>query len=128
MQASSEHADAKTLRIDSESRVWIGGHDARARRVIESLVASAQRPPTGPIDVAVITPTSAAEAAYFAGKLANRLSRDSFVWVVVASDEAGPSSEIAAGLAALGLVGSERVVIDDAFVALGFQPQRHGDS
>ena len=128
MHVPSERADAKSLRVGSESRVWIGGHDDRARRVIESLVAPAERPATGPIDVAVITPKSADEAVYFAAKLVKRLSPDSVVWVVVSSDESGPSSAIATGLAELGLVASERVAIDDAFLAVGFQARRHNDN
>ena len=125
MHVPSEHADAKSLRVGSQSRVWVGGHDARARRVIESLVALAERPATGAIDVAVITPKSADEAVYFAAKLVKRLSPDSVVWVVVSSGETGPSSAIVTGLAELGLVASGRVAIDDAFLAVGFETLRH---
>ena len=128
MHVPSEHADAKSLRVGSESRVWVGGHDARARRVIELLVAPAERPPTGPIDVAIITPKSADEAGYFAAKLVERLSPVSVVWVVVSSDESGPLSAITTGLAELGLVASERVTINDAFLAAGFQTRRHHDN
>ena len=64
-------------------RVWVGGNNTVARREIESFLSETTRPPTGPLDVAFITPSTNEEAAYFAAKLKPRLTAEARVWVVV---------------------------------------------
>ena len=64
------------------SRIWVGGNNTDARREIETLVAAAERPPTGELDRAFIAPLSTDEAVYFARKLRSRLTGDSSIWIV----------------------------------------------
>lgn len=64
------------------TRVWIGGNNTEARREIELLVGGLERPPTGPIDRAFVSPSSTDEAIYFARKLRPRLASESSVWIV----------------------------------------------
>lgn len=65
------------------TRLWLGGHFAAARRLLELDVKGLPRPATGPIDIAMITPVSVDEAVYFAIKLASRLEAGGSVWIVV---------------------------------------------
>ena len=127
MQARNGYADAESLGVESKTRVWVGGNDSRARRAIESLVGSAQRPATGPIDVAIITPSSDDEAVYFAQKLVDRLSLDAFLWIIEQRVRPSGSSAIAPWLTELGFCRGERVGIDDAFVAIAFQLERDSE-
>jgi hypothetical protein len=65
-------------------RVWIGGNNRDARRSVEKRMADfdVHRSPTGPLDLAIITPGSVDEAVYFLEKLRERLTDKSRVWVV----------------------------------------------
>jgi hypothetical protein len=64
-------------------RVWVGGGNASAHREVESLLlADIERPPTGPIDLAILTPQSTDEAVYFARKLRPRLRPHAPLWIV----------------------------------------------
>lgn len=71
--------------VRSASRVWIGGHDRAARRIAGSWLGHQPHPPTGPIDVAVITPKSIQEAIYFAEKLRDRLRPAGVLWIMASS-------------------------------------------
>lgn len=71
--------------LRSGVRVWVGGHDRRARKFVERSLASVEtvRPPEGPLDAAFITPQQADEAAYFLHKVTPRLNPSGvvvFVW------------------------------------------------
>lgn len=69
--------------IDAGARVWVGGHERTIRALIEPMLAGAQRPPSGVIDAAFVTPQTADELAYFAGKLRDRLAPGGALWAVV---------------------------------------------
>ena len=58
----SNHQIAEQLGMQAEMRVWIGGHQIEAKRIIEPYLTNATRPPTGEIDIAFITPESLDEA------------------------------------------------------------------
>jgi hypothetical protein len=67
-------------------RVWLGGHNTERKREVERHLRGTHRPPTGPVDLAFITPQSADEAAYFAAKVQPRLSPGGAIWTVYPSD------------------------------------------
>ena len=62
--------------------MWVGGHNIGSRREIEEHLTGTARPPTGPIDLAFISPESIDEAAYFAKKITPRLVEGAVIWVV----------------------------------------------
>ena len=72
----------ETWGITPASRIWVGGNNVSARREIELLLGELERPPTGVIDRAFISPSTTDEAVYFARKLRPRLAPDSSVWIV----------------------------------------------
>lgn len=72
----------KSLGIKINDRVWVGGHDARVRRLVNAILAGAKRPEVGPIDVAVVTPLAIDELVYFVGKLQRRLVDNGLIGVV----------------------------------------------
>lgn len=65
------------------TRVWLGGHDIHTRRIIEKYLAGALRPPTGPIDAALIAPKILDEALYFACKLRDRVVAKGIFWIII---------------------------------------------
>lgn len=68
--------------LPAHTRVWIGGHDLEGKRIAHRRSSAAQRPATGPIDLAVITPRSVDEAVYFADKLRDRLAPGAAIWIL----------------------------------------------
>lgn len=64
-------------------RVWVAGHNLAAKREIDRYLSGAVRPPSGPVDVAIIVPESDDEAVYFATKIERRLAAGGSVYVVV---------------------------------------------
>lgn len=68
--------------ITPTSKIWVGGNNVEARREIELLVGHLERPPTGQIDIAFVSPSTTDEAVYFARKLRPRLTPGSSVWIV----------------------------------------------
>lgn len=70
-------------------RIWVGGHNLSARREIERHLAGTLRPPTGPIDLALIAPNTPDEAAHFAGKLRGRLGPGGRMCAVIPTDDTG---------------------------------------
>ncbi len=62
-------------------RVWVGGHDEPIRRQVNDALGMVARPPTGPLDVAFVTPATQEECAYFLLKALARLSPAGRVWV-----------------------------------------------
>ena len=71
-------------RIAPGAAVWIGGHDRRARRFVETHLSgyAVSRPPEGPIDQAFVTALDADEAVYFLTKLLTRLAASCSVHLV----------------------------------------------
>ena len=70
------------LGIHRAVRVWVGGHNLATKRLVEPFLTDTTRPPTGPVDIALIAPESADEAAYFLGKIAVRLEHDRTAWII----------------------------------------------
>lgn len=64
------------------TRVWIGGHQTDAKRILLKVLNHTENPPTGPLDAACIAPAAADEAAYFARKVVPRIA-DRRVWVAI---------------------------------------------
>ncbi len=57
-------------------RVWVGGHDLRAKRLVHEHLPRVSFPPVGLIDLAFVTPKKPDEWAYFVRKLWPRLAPD----------------------------------------------------
>lgn len=118
------------LNITTDTRVWVAGHDADAKRSIERLVTDTARPTTGSIDVAVITPLTLEEAIYFAGKIKRRLSSDGCVWVVRTISEGSAhfeQNDLIRAMAAIGLVECGFVESNPQFRVIRFrQPPADG--
>lgn len=72
------------------TRLWIGGHDRRARSAIEPLLAAASRPPEGEIDRLILTPLTFDEFTYFARKHTIRLKPAGELWLVTSDPEGMP--------------------------------------
>ena len=110
------------------SRVWIGGHNAAAKRMIQAHLAGMARPPTGPIDAGFIAPASADEAIYFADKLRPRLRPGGAVWIVYpatcSTDHAefdGTRQDLITGLSELGFSESCPAKPTDDYTSLSFR-------
>lgn len=63
-------------------RVWIGGHDRNARRLVEAALGRPHRTPSGTLDGAIVTPRHAEEADYFVGKTVGRVRPGGVIHVV----------------------------------------------
>ncbi|MFQ5413339.1 MAG: hypothetical protein ACE5E6_02665 [Phycisphaerae bacterium] len=116
--------------VTAGARVWIGGHDVDARRVVVGRLPVVQRPPVGCIDVAIVTPVSCEEWAYFAGKVVHRVARGGSVWVVF-RDVAGGApgmgeAALAAAVAGVGLVPVERAGVTAVYSSIRFVRGRVG--
>lgn len=107
------HPDS-TLRglIDATAatRVWLAGHAREAKRIVEPCLNDAARPPTGPVDLAILTPLDAEEAFYFTCKGVGRLAargRLLLVWAAPGQDAASrdesSDAPLIARIASLGL-------------------------
>lgn len=108
------------------ARIWLGGHNVAARAILEPLVAAAQRPPTGPLDAAIIAPQSADEAIYFAKKLAPRLRPSGALYIVQSENDSNSAesrwNQATMGqLAALGFVNQGAAAIAEGLAALVFR-------
>lgn len=71
----------ESLRPPKDARLWIGGHNTLLRGQLDQELKSNPRPPTGPIDLAIITPLTTDEALYFAAKVKPRLPRGGTIWI-----------------------------------------------
>ncbi len=113
-------------------RVWVGGHNVDARRVIEAHLAGTIRPPTDPIELGLIAPLSIDEALYFADKLRSRLVPKGRVWIAYA-DASSPhqiqgaidphtlrTRMLEQGHAEIGVL-----KLDDTLRTSGFEPDPH---
>ncbi len=109
-------------------RIWIGGNNTNAHRQVESLVTvECDRPPTGPIDLAIVTPQSTDEAVYFARKLRSRLDAGATIWIVfpkfgTAQEQefTGNFDEMAIALYELGFHESARAPVGEPYTSTGF--------
>lgn len=74
------------------ARVWVGGRNRSVKTILENRLPPTRRPPTGPLDMALIVPRSIDEAIYFADKVSSRLVPGGTLWVMVpcCPSEAGP--------------------------------------
>lgn len=76
-----------------DGRLWIGGQDRGARRLVEAAMSGAPRPREGLIDIAFITPKDADEAVYFATKILSRMADRGTIWIArMNAHEAGSAS------------------------------------
>lgn len=64
-------------------RAWFGGNDTRAKRDIAPHLLDLSFPPSGPLDLVVITALDRAEADYFHAKLTPRLMHGASVWASI---------------------------------------------
>lgn len=96
--------------IQSDSRVWIGGHCQGAKRIVVAALIHAVRPPEGPIDAAFLAPLTVDECVYFAAKIRPRLVRGGGIWVVYAQGDYSHQGEFQGSLPEL----------ETAFSGLGF--------
>ena len=96
--------------IDSDSRVWIGGHCQGAKRIVVAALIHAARPPEGPIDAGFLAPLTVDECSYFAAKIRPRLVSGGGIWVVYAQADSPPQGEFQGSLREL----------ETAFSVLGF--------
>ena len=80
---NSQASTVPPWNFEPGARVWLGGHDLHTRRIVEKHLAGAVRPPTGPIDAALIAPKTDDEALYFACKLRNRVVARGILWIII---------------------------------------------
>lgn len=111
------------------SRVWLGGNNVAARGYAETLLPDVVRPPEGPLDVALITPSTADEAVYFAQKLLPRLSAEGRIWIVYPfrgsardGEFQGSVDELAVDLFRAGLEESGTSPVGPDYTSAGFRP------
>ncbi len=108
--------------------LWVGGNNVHARGEVEALLPpDTERPPAGPIELAVVTPQSADEAVYFAKKLRFRLERGSRLWVVFPKfgtpregEFSGNLDEMAIALFELGFTESRRASVGEEYTSTGY--------
>ena len=127
MTPDDSESVVSALGILPRVRVWVGGHNLAGKRVAEPLVTDSTRPPTGPVDVALIAPESADEAAYFLDKIEARLEQNGVAWIILpptaaAQDFSGHSVEVALGRYSqkLSHVPGGLVALPDGYVAHRF--------
>jgi len=73
--------------VPPNTRIWIGGHDRRARSAIERLLTNTSRPPEGEIDRLILTPSTFDECTYFAQKHLIRLKPGGELWLVTSDPD-----------------------------------------
>jgi len=115
-------------------RVWVGGHGLAAKQEIEKHLEGTERPPTGPLDAALIAPLTTDEALYFAGKLRPRLERGAVVWIVhpTPRTEGGQAftarlDELVVGMFERGLAEIGRAPLTDQLSTVGFRADHAPD-
>jgi len=93
--AADEHADSSFagLNIRPGCRVWVGGHNPGAKRLVMGLLAEARRPPDGPLDLGFVAPRNVDEGVYFARKILPRIVASGAVWIVCPEPVSPRSSE-----------------------------------
>jgi len=76
-----ESADPNWASLCRGGRIWIGGHNSKARFALENRLRGAVRPLVGELEAAFLTPESMDEAVYFAQKLRPRLAPSGILWI-----------------------------------------------
>ena len=79
--------------LSGRERIWLGGNDLKSKRLFAAIAGESERPPHGPIDVALIAAIDSDEAIYFLAKLAARLAPQGRVWIAL-PDEADAESSL----------------------------------
>jgi len=109
-------------------RVWVGGHNLKAKLAAAKYLAETVRPLMGPIDLGLLTPASVDEAQYFADKLRSRLAPAGMIWIVIPRTsfplETQSPSELADFIAAMlarGFVQIGEAALDDLYTSIGFR-------
>ena len=105
--------------IDSDSRVWIGGHCQGAKRIVVAALIHAARPPEGPIDAGFLAPLTVDECAYFAEKLRPRLVPGGPIWVVYAKADTPAQGEFQGSLPELQIAFSKLCFFNCTEISLG---------
>ncbi|MCH9034380.1 MAG: hypothetical protein IID42_07730 [Planctomycetes bacterium] len=115
--------------IESDSRVWIGGHCQGAKRIVVAALIHAARPPEGPIDAGFLAPLTMDECSYFAAKIRPRLVRGRGIWVVYARGDSshpgefqGSLGELQIAFSGLGFCNCTQVSLGKDYVSAGFRP------
>lgn len=127
-ETSTTTSIVETWGIRPGLRVWVGGNHIDARQEIEKYATGTERPPTGPIDLGVVSPLTTDEALYFSGKLRPRLSPGALVWIVYPNPSTSDGQAFAArfeelivGMFERGFVESGRGPVSDRFSMVGFK-------
>ncbi len=110
-------------------RIWVGGNNANAHHEVEALLAhEVERPPAGPIDLAIVTSPSTEEALYFARKLRSRLGSDAPLWIVFPKygtshehEFTGNLDELVIALFELGFAQVARAPVGEDYTSIGFR-------
>lgn len=115
--------------IDSDSRVWIGGHCQGAKRIVVAALIHAARPPEGPIDAGFLAPLTMDECSYFAAKIRPRLVCGGGIWVVYAQADTPPQGEFQGSLrelqvvfSGLGFCHCTKISLGKDYLSAGFRP------
>jgi len=113
---------AEQLGIQPDMRAWIGGHQIQAKRIIAPYLTNTTKPPTGPIDVALIAPENPEEAVYFAEKIKLRLTPSATIWIVfsVEKNQGKTIEAITPALQQIGFHKKKKVIVSDLFAANGY--------
>ena len=128
--------------LEPGARVWLGGHNLHARRKVEKYLAGTVRPPTGPIDAALIAPKTVDEALYFACKLRDRVVAKGILWIIIPNPGStkvdaftGAGETLVEAMLVLGFADAGSVPVGAEHSAYGFrgrispdQPSAPGES
>ncbi len=110
-------------RVEQGQRIWVGGHNARAKTLLDTFVEPGLRTSTDSIEQAFIVANSLDEAIHFAETLALRLGVHGIVWLVEFADESEArfsAREVHQRMETLGYVLLDQVEIGDSLQACRF--------
>lgn len=107
-------------------RVWIAGHNRRAKAAAIAEFGKPAAERAREIDLAVLAPQNPAEAIYFAEKIADRLATDARMIVVIEaspaeSDHAGRIDQMAKTLTPLAWQAAGQTRLGQTHLALEFR-------
>jgi hypothetical protein len=115
-------------KVSPSCRVWSGGHNAEAKRVVEKFLQGTSRPPEGPIDLALVVPKTTDEAVYFIGKLRRRLLPTSQIFVVIPKPDSrmqaefdGSAEELKLAISRMGVDEIGVVDLPDDYTSLAYR-------
>lgn len=69
--------------IADHARIWVGGNNREVRQAIHRAINRKTVSSGEPVDVAVFTPQTPDEAAYFAAKVIDRLPETGRIWIAL---------------------------------------------